>query len=89
MNLSANWELKINDVVFKTLQKIPTKNREALLSAIKLLPMNPYYGDLQKMQGEENSWRRRVGSYRIFYKIKTEEKIILVFKLKRRTSSTY
>ena len=89
MNLSANWELKIDDVVFKMLQKIPTKNREALLSAIKFLPMNPYYGDLQKMQGEENSWRRRVGSYRIFYKIKTEEKIILVFKLKRRTSSTY
>lgn len=89
MNLSANWELKIDDNIFKTLKKISTKNREILLSAIRLLPVNPYYGDLQKMQGEENSWRRRVGSYRIFYKIKTEEKIILVFKLQRRTSSTY
>ncbi len=89
MSSSVNWELKIDDVVFKTLKKIPTKNREALLSAIKLLETNPYYGDLQKMQGEENSWRRRVGSYRIFYKIQTEEKIILVFKLKRRTSNTY
>ncbi len=89
MNLSVNWELKVDDVVFKALKKIPTKNREALLSTIKLLVTNPYYGDLQKMRGEENSWRRRVGSYRIFYKIQTEEKIILVFKLKRRTSNTY
>ena len=89
MNLFVNWELKIDETVFKVLKKIPIKNREVLLSVIKLLPTNPYYGDLQKMQGEENSWRRRVGSYRIFYKIKTEEKIILVFKLKRRTSSTY
>ena len=89
MSLYANWELKIDDVVFKALKKIPTKNREVLLSAIKLLPTNPYYGDLQKMQSEENSWRRRVGSYRIFFKIQTEEKIILVFKLKRRTSHTY
>ena len=35
MNLSANWELKIDDVVFKALKKIPTKNREALLFAMK------------------------------------------------------
>ena len=89
MNLFVNWELKIDDIVFKALKKIPTKNREALLSAINLLVTNPYYGDLQKMQGEENSWRRRVGAYRIFYKIQTEKKIVLVFKLKRRTSNTY
>ncbi len=89
MNLFVNWELKIDETVFKVLKKIPIKNRGVLLSVIKLLPTNPFYGDLQKMQGEENSWRRRVGLYRIFYKIKTKEKIILVFKLKRRTSNTY
>ena len=89
MNLFVNWELKIDEIVFKALKKIPTKNREVLLSAIKLLPKNPYYGDLQKMQGEENSWRRRVGSYRIFYKIKINEKVILVYKVERRRSHTY
>jgi len=41
------------------------------------------------MKGEENVWRRRIGAYRIFYKIRVSEKIILVFKLERRTSKTY
>ena len=46
-------------------------------------------GDIQKMRGKDNVWRRRVGSYRIFYKIETSEKTILVFYLERRTSKTY
>lgn len=41
------------------------------------------------MKGEENVWRRRVGSYRIFYEIIVDKKIIYVYDVKRRTSSTY
>ena len=89
MNSQANWDLQIDDSVFKALKNFPRKNKEAILSAIRFLSINPYFGDLQKMQGEENSWRRRVGRYRIFYKIKTEQKTILVFKVKIRNSNTY
>ncbi len=89
MNLSANWNLQIDDSVFKFLKKIPRKNRDAILYAIKFLPVNPYFGDVQKMKAEENSWRRRVGRYRIFYKIKIEQKVVLVFKVKLRDSNTY
>lgn len=89
MNSEKNWDLQIDPNVFKVLKKIPRNNAEALLRVIKLLSLNPYFGDIQKMKGKENSWRRRAGGYRIFYKIKTFEKIILVFHLERRTSKTY
>ena len=89
MNSSKSWDLQVDPDVFKTLKKIPRHHAENLLSAIHFLPKNPYFGDIQKMGGEENSWRRRVGPYRIFYKIKVVERIILVFHLERRTSSTY
>jgi mRNA interferase RelE/StbE len=89
MNLSTSWGLQVDSGVFKTLKKIPQRDAEAVLVVIKLLPVNPYFGDIQKMKGEENVWRRRVGSYRIFYKIKVSEEVILVFKLERRTSRTY
>ena len=68
---------------------MPRFDAEAILKVIKLLPVDPYFGDIQKMKGEENSWRRRVGSYRIFYKLKIEAEIILVFRSDRRTSKTY
>ena len=89
MNLSRNWDLQIDSAVCKTLKKIPRYDSEKILGVIKLLPINPYFGDIQKMKGERNSWRRRVGSYRIFFKIKIEESTILVFKLERRESKTY
>ena len=50
---------------------------------------NPYGGDIEKMEGEEHKWRRRVGNYRIFYKIFVNDKFVLVTKVERRTSSTY
>ncbi|MBI2024454.1 type II toxin-antitoxin system RelE/ParE family toxin [Candidatus Giovannonibacteria bacterium] len=53
------------------------------------MPMDPFFGDIQKMKGEKNTWRRRIGSYRLFYKIYSDKKIILVFRLERRTSKTY
>ena len=89
MSSQTSWVLKIDPAVFKTLKKIPRHDAEAVLMVIKFFPLNPYFGDIQKMKGEGNIWRRRVGAYRIFYKITTTEKIILVFRLERRTSKTY
>jgi len=89
MNLSTNWDLRIDSGIFKIFKKIPRYDAETILEIIKLLPINPYFGDIQKMKGEDNVWRRRIGAYRIFYGIKTVEKIILVFHLERRSSKTY
>lgn len=89
MNSSKNLDLEIDPSVFKTLKKVPRRDAEVILGAIHFLPVNPYFGDIQKMKGEERAWRRRIGSYRIFYRVKTTEKVILVFHLERRTSKTY
>lgn len=89
MNSSKNWDLEIDPGIFKTLKKMPRHDAEKILGVIRLLPLDPYFGDIQKIKGEENAWRRRTGAYRIFYNIKTEEKIILIFKLERRTSKMY
>ncbi|MEK7573448.1 MAG: type II toxin-antitoxin system RelE/ParE family toxin [Patescibacteria group bacterium] len=89
MNSSASWILRIDPAVFKVLKKIPRSDTQAILKVIKLLPINPYFGDIQKMKGEANTWRRRIGVYRIFFKLITDSRIILVFHLERRTSTTY
>ena len=68
MNLSVNWVLQVDTVVYKFLNKIPRKDAERILIAINNLSNDPFYGDIKKMKGEENSWRRRIGAYRIFTK---------------------
>lgn len=89
MDLSKNWDLEIDPSILKTLKRIPQRDARGVIEVIRLLPANPYFGDIQKMKGEENTWRRRVGSYRIFYKIKASERVVLVFDFDRRTSKTY
>ena len=89
MSLSENWVLRIDPDVYKALKKIPRQYADVILGAIRLLPANPYFGDTQKIKGENDAWRRRIGSYRLFYKIIKETKIILVFRLERRGSKTY
>ena len=89
MNSETNWDLQIDNSVLKFFKKIPRKDVESLDVAIRLLPVNPYFGDIQKIKSENEAWRRRVGAYRIFFKIKMKEKIILVSEVKRRKSDTY
>ena len=89
MSSDINWALQIDPAVYKTLEKFPRQDRERIYFAIKNLVLNPFLGDIQKMKGEQNSWRRRIGSYRIFYEIIFQERTIYVFKTERRTSNTY
>lgn len=89
MNSNKNWVLQIDPVIYKKLRRIPQKDAERILFIIESLSANPYFGDIKKMKGEENTWRRRVGSYRIFYEIISQLKIINVFYIERRTSKTY
>ena len=89
MSLSGSLDLQVDPSVLKTLKRIPRRDAMALLAVIKLLPTAPYFGDVKKMKGEDDVWRRRVGAYRIFYKIKNIKRILLVFRIERRTSHTY
>ena len=66
MNSNVNWQLKIRDRIWKDVAKFSEKDRERITKVIeKEIILNPYSGDIEKMKGEENSWRRRVGVYRI------------------------
>lgn len=89
MSSSEVWDLQIDPSVQKALKKIPREYAERIILVIRLLPADPYFGDIQKMKADENSWRRRVGEYRLFYKILREQRLVLVFHVERRTSSTY
>lgn len=89
MSSNKNWELKIDGGVYKQLIKIPQKYRGKIVWVIESLAHDPLAGDIQKIKGEEHVWRRRVGSYRIFYEISKQEKLIHVFWVERRTTKTY
>lgn len=89
MNSGENWHLEIDPSVYKTLARIPRKDSVRISVAIEQLVLNPYAGDTRKLGGEDIVWRRRIGSYRIFYELHVETHRVSVFELTRRGSKTY
>ena len=89
MILKKSWVLQIDPSIGKNLKKFPTHDCHRILTAIDSLSDNPFGGDIQKMKDEDNVWRRRVGSYRIFYELLPNESIIYVYHVERRTTQTY
>ena len=84
-----NWEIKLAKRVSKEMKHIPKKDAKRLLFVLERLTENPYHGDIEKIRSEDNLWRRRMGNYRIIYKILSEQKYIEVFDIRRRTTTTY
>lgn len=86
---NTTWVLQIDPDVLKSLKKFPQKDSKRIVDVISTLSTIPYSGDIQKMKGEKNVWRRRIGSYRLFYEVIQDENIIHVFRVERRTTTTY
>lgn len=83
------WNVVVDTRVRKQLRKIPQDYSKRIFRAIEEFGSNPFIGDIDKIGGEKDLWRRRIGDYRIFYEINQGRKIVYVFEVKRRTSTTY
>lgn len=84
-----NWTVIIDPPARKQLKKIPASDAKRISEVINELAVDPFSGDIEKMENYDDSWRRRSGNYRIFYWLYTKTKIIYIFSIKRRTSTTY
>ena len=72
------YRIIIPKLVQKQLDDLPKKQRELLISAIRLLVDEPRPSGVKKLKGYDKTYRIRVGDYRIIYKIEDQEKLILV-----------
>ncbi|MBZ5551616.1 MAG: type II toxin-antitoxin system RelE/ParE family toxin [Acidobacteriia bacterium] len=84
-----NWRLKIAQRAQKSLGKIPARDQERICAALESMGINPFMGDIARLKGEPNSWRRRVGNYRIFFDVDPVRRVIDIIEITRRTSTTY
>lgn len=84
-----NWTVIVDDYAKKYLKRIPKKDADHIKEKLKDLEYEPYAGDIEKMEGQKDVWRRRIGSYRIIYEIYNNKRVIYISEIKRRTSNTY
>ena len=83
------WTVIVAKAAQKELAKFPAKDRKKIAAALQAMASDPFSGDIRKLEGSENRWRRRVGSYRIFFSVETAARTVAVSAIARRTSTTY
>jgi mRNA-degrading endonuclease RelE of RelBE toxin-antitoxin system len=89
MNTSDPWEILLAGPARKSLARIPSPDRERIEAALRQMTTNPFEGDVKVLHGAGKTFRRRVGSWRIFFSRIADDRRILISAIERRTSTTY
>lgn len=84
-----SWRVLISSSADKQLRKIPQNYNSKIKKILEDFKVNPYVGDIIRLAGQKNIWRRRIGTYRIVYEINQKANLVFVFDITQRTSSIY
>jgi mRNA interferase RelE/StbE len=82
------WGLVVASRAKRQFRRLPADDRDAIDAAFSEMVADPFSGDVKRLRGFEG-WRRRVGDWRILYKLDEHDRIIVVTAVKRRGSNTY
>jgi mRNA interferase RelE/StbE len=68
----------------KAYGRLPLDARRRIASKINGLAQNPFPPGVVKLAGEENTYRIRIGDYRVIYDVLQERVIVLVLRIGHR-----
>ena len=79
------YELEVAKSVEKDFKKISRDMRSQIFVAIEELASNPFpESKYKKLKGTVNSFRLRVGNYRILYDVDGRSMIITIYRVRHR-----
>jgi mRNA interferase RelE/StbE len=86
--MQMEWTVVLTGPARKSLRKIPASDHKRIITALDGMRINPFGGDVRKLQGLAG-FRRRVGDWRIFFELLPERREVIIAGVERRTSTTY
>jgi mRNA-degrading endonuclease RelE of RelBE toxin-antitoxin system/predicted transcriptional regulator len=72
----------------KSLERMPPRDQARVRAALDEMELNPFSGDIKYLKGDPRL-RRRVGSWRIFFRVERAQSAIYISAIERRSSTTY
>jgi mRNA-degrading endonuclease RelE of RelBE toxin-antitoxin system len=83
------WFVALTGPARKRLKRIPPRDLVRIYAAIEEMKEDPLRGDVRKLHGGLEGFRRRVGDWRIFFDVNLTERQVVITDVERRTSTTY
>lgn len=81
------WRVSVAKPALRNLARFPELDAARIWAALREMERDPFSGDVRKLS--EGSFRRRVGTYRIFFEPHAAIRFVQVTAIERRTSTTY
>ena len=75
-----SYEVKFSKGAKKQFRKLPLDVQERIQTKINDLAIEPRPNGVKKLQGDDNSYRVRVGDYRVIYEVVDDVLIVTVIK---------
>ena len=82
--LSKKYQVNLSKKAEKAFIKIRTDYVKLIQKSLLDIAEDPYFGDVIKLKGEINTYRKRVGIYRIIYSIYQDMVYIEVLDISHR-----
>lgn len=73
-----SYRVIVEKKIIKFLNRIPLRDSKRIEEAINEMSDNPFSGDVIKLQGSDDEYRRRVGKYRIIFTVDHGELTVCV-----------
>jgi mRNA interferase RelE/StbE len=68
----------------KELRKLPAEMIQQIIEAVNALSENPFPPGCRKLAGSEQTWRMRIGNYRIIYNVFSSSLVIEIVRIAHR-----
>ena len=81
--------VEVSPAAQRNLQRISPQFRDRIETATYSLADDPYPPGSLKLRGEEDTWRVRVGRFRIVYEVHADMLVVVRLKVARRDEATY
>lgn len=80
-----SYEVKFSKGAKKQFRKLPLDVQQRIQTKINDLAIEPRPNGVKKLQGDDNSYRLRVGDYRVIYEVVDNVLIVTVIKIGHRS----
>ena len=80
----ATYQIEWKTSALHELKAIDKQSIPRIVSAIGLLAENPFPPGVRKLRGSENTYRLRVGDYRVLYEVHPSSVRVLIVRVRHR-----
>ena len=83
-----SWAVILSNRARRSLKRVPVVDQQRIMAAVAGMEADPLSGDVVKLGGQD-ALRRRIGAYRIIFRIDFKTRVVAIVGIERRTTTTY